>query len=74
MAFGSLVGWTRATELNVSATSDTVLSEKNEVVDVLSRKAMVGCILAIPRWPDDEQFVVAAHWVSLLGVWVGFDI
>lgn len=74
MAFGSLVGWTRATELNVSATSDTVLSEKNEVVDVLSRKAMVGCILAILRWPDDEQSVVAAHWVSLLGVWVGFDI
>lgn len=38
MVFRSLFGWSKATELNDSATSDTVLRDEDEedVVDVLS--------------------------------------
>lgn len=46
MVFGSLVGSSRATELNDSAISDTVLSDEDEVSDLSSGKAMVGGILS----------------------------
>lgn len=44
MVFRSLFGWSKATELNDSATSDTVLRDEDEedVVDVLSGKSMMG--------------------------------
>lgn len=46
MVFGSFFGWSKATELNVSATSDTVLPDQDDVVDMLSGKAMVGGVLS----------------------------
>ena len=47
--FGCFFRWSKATELNVSATSDTVISGANETVDVLSEKTMVGGILSVGR-------------------------
>ena len=42
MVFGSSCGWSKATEFNVSATSDTLLPDEDEVVDVSSGKSMEG--------------------------------
>lgn len=54
MVVGSLFGWSKATELNVSATSDTVLPDLDDVVDALSGKVTVGGILSERGRPDDE--------------------
>ena len=42
MVVGSSIGWIRATELKLSDTSDTVLSDEREVVELLPGRGMVG--------------------------------
>ena len=45
MVFDSSFGWSKTTEFNVSVTSDTAVSDENDVVDTLSGNTLEGGIL-----------------------------
>ena len=70
MVVGSFCGWYRATEFKVSATSDTLLSVENDVVDASSGKSMMGGIMFIGWWTNGKLSDAAGQDMLRLSVLV----